>query len=150
MKATVLLADYAITDPAGKIHAIGMGWSTIPTPTPPHGLIVLLEVAWDETNRKVQFLAELVDADGKPVTLPGPVGAMPVQIQGDVEAGRPPGLPHGTPIICPLTVNVGPGLALIAGQRYEWRLSIDGKSNADWSASFLVTAHPPQMVQPGP
>ena len=53
------------------------------------------------------------------------------------EVGRPPGLKPGTPLDFPVAVNSGP-LPLEPGGRYEWRLSIDGRSDEDWRLPFTT------------
>lgn len=138
MRATVLLADSAQSDPAGKVHALGLGWTVTSTPTPPMALVVLIEVDWTEANRKIPFKAELLTADGHNVTAQGLLGEQPISLEGEFEAGRPAGIPPGTPLSVPLAVNLGPGLPLTAGQRYEWRVNLDGRTEASWSASFLI------------
>lgn len=138
MRATVLLADAAQTDPQGKVHALGLGWTVTSSPTPPMALVVLIEVDWTESNRKFPFRAELLTADGHPVTTQTPLGEQPVTLEGDFEAGRPPGIPAGTPLAIPFAVNLGPGFPLVHGQRYEWRVHLDGRTEESWAASFLV------------
>ncbi|MCG7284947.1 hypothetical protein MHY85_03040 [Cellulomonas sp. ACRRI] len=137
MRLTLLLAD-AAQEAMGKVHSLGLGWNTTGTPTPPMAVVVLLDVGWDETNRDIELLLELVDADGHPVTVPGPFGDQPLNVTAQTQAGRPPGLPAGSEVRIPLTVNIGPGLPLVAGQRYEWRATLDGRTNPDWSQSFFV------------
>jgi hypothetical protein len=83
-------------------------------------------------------VVELLDADGKPVLVNGPAGLGPLRIEGNVEAGRPSGVPAGTPLDVPLAFGIGPGLTLTHGQRYEWRLSLDGETHEDWEVSFLI------------
>jgi hypothetical protein len=82
---------------------------------------------------------ELLDADGAPVEVgDAEHEAEPVLLMDDMEfeVGRPAGLKPGTPLDFPLAFNVGP-LPLEPG-RYEWRLSIDGRSDEDWRLPFTV------------
>lgn len=137
MDAQILLADAAQTAPDGKVHALGLGWSTIHTPLPPQAVVVLIKVPWDVTNVKHVAVVELHDSDGEPVQLAGPLGSQPVRVEAEFETGRPPGLPRGTPIDLPLTFTVGPGMPLMPG-RYVWVLSVDGETKQDWRAAFLV------------
>lgn len=140
MKATVLLTDAAQVDAQGKVHALGMGWSQTVTPTPSQTVVIIFEIAWDESDRKIPMRAALVDADGGPVTITGPMGEQPIVVEGELESGRAPGVPRGTPTSMAIAVPVPPGLHLVVGQRYEWRVTLDGDSNSDWTAGFLVTA----------
>ena len=140
MRATVLLADSAQSDPTGKVHALGLGWSTTVSPTPAAAIVVFIKVPWSETNQRHQFTLELVDADGRGFAPPGPDGqpGAPVAIVDSFEVGRPAGLPPGTDIDHHFTVNLDRGLPLQPGASYEWRLTVDGEHHEDWSARFSV------------
>jgi hypothetical protein len=137
VEAHILLADAAQRDQAGKVHALGLGWSTTTTPLPPQAIVVLIKVPWDQANRVHRLVVELLDADGRPVSTTGPVGDQPIRIEGDFEAGRPPGIPQGSPLDLSATFAIAGGLPLAEG-RYTWNLSIDGHHEEAWSASFLV------------
>lgn len=138
MEAHVLLADFAQTDPTGKVHALGMGWSLTQSPTPPMAVIVIVKVGWDETNRPHHMALSLVTADGEhAVTVPGPMGEVPLEVQGEFQVGRPAGLPEGSTIDHALAVNITQALLLEAG-RYEWRLMIDDHEEGSWRAAFVV------------
>ncbi len=124
----------------GKLYILGGGWSlTGPDPTP-SALALKLEVDWHEADQPHHWELFLEDADGHPVTVPGPEGAQPVEVRGDFQVGRPPGIPQGSPVDLPLAVNVGP-LPLAPGTRYSWRLVVDGHGSDDWAVSF--TTRPP-------
>lgn len=137
MQATILLADAAQTDSEGKMHALGLGWSTTTTPLPPQAVVLIIQVPWDLSNEEHTAVIELVSEDGSPVRVPGPVGDQPMRVEAQFETGRPPGTPRGSPLTVPLTFGVAGGLPLPAG-RYEWRLTIDEESQAAWHADFLV------------
>ncbi len=138
MDAVILLADAALQDqPGAKIHALGLGWSTTVTPTPPAAIVLFVKVPWDRANEKHRFSLELVDADGHAVLLPGPMGEQPLRVDGDFESGRPPGLPLGTPLDMALPIPLAPGMPLHPGA-YMWRLEIDGETKEAWVARFLV------------
>ena len=131
----MLLAD-AAQEVGGKLYILGGGWSvTGPTPTP-MAIALKLEVPWDQTNVQHTLLLELVDEDGEPVLATDDQGEqVPLQVTGEFEAGRPPGIKPGTPIDSALAVNFGP-LQLEPGRRYQWRLSIDGDTDEDWTLGF--------------
>jgi len=37
-----------------------------------------------------------------------------------------------------MALSIGPGLDLVAGQSYEYKLTIDGEHQETWSARFTV------------
>lgn len=146
MKVTMLLADYVqVSD--GKLTVVGGGWSlTGPDPTP-FGIAILVHVPWDQANRRHTLRLELIDSDGRAVTVPAPDGEAgdgePIVFLNDIEfeVGRPAGIKPGTPLELPLAVNSGP-LPLEPGGRYEWRLSINGEGDEDWRLAFSVRSEP--------
>ncbi len=134
MKVTMLLADYAAVS-EGKLTIVGGGWSvTGPMPVP-FAIAILFQVPWDRANIKHRFRLDLVDSDGHVVFVPTEDGEEPLVIEGEFEAGRPPGLKAGTPLEVPIAINL-PGPPVPAGGRFEWRLTIDGEGDADWRLAF--------------
>jgi hypothetical protein len=134
MRATLLLCDYAqVAD--NKLMVIGGGWDSCPTPTPPHGVAVLLAVPWLQTNLTHAYRLELLDEDSRPVLQPGPSGEVAIEASGAFEVGRPPGVPHGIALSVPIAVNVGP-LMLEQARGYLWRLTVDEQSHEDWAVRF--------------
>jgi hypothetical protein len=141
MMVTILLADAAQAI-ENKLYILGGGWSvTGPDPTP-SALAIALKVPWDEANERHEMRVELLDSDGGAVLVgPDADEARPVVIESQFEVGRPPGLKPGTPIDLAFAVNLGP-VPLPPGGRYEWRLSIDGHSEAHWHAAFSTRPAP--------
>jgi hypothetical protein len=141
MMATIMLADAAQAID-NKLYLLGGGWSvTGPEPTP-SAIAIALKVPWDEANAPHAMRIELIDADGQPILVgPEPDEGNPVVIDSHFEVGRPPGLRPGTPIDLAFAVNISP-LPLPPGGRYEWRLSIDGHSEAHWHAAFSTRPQP--------
>lgn len=139
MRVSIILADFAESDQqAGKVHLLGGGWSVTAGPAP-MSVVVFVECPWDQTNKQRHFELVMLDADGNNVMLPGPAGMQPVKIDGELEVGRPPGLPEGTPVsLPPLAVNFGP-LPLAPG-RYEFQFSIDGECQEEWRRAFTRIA----------
>lgn len=137
MNAVLLLADYAQVA-EGKLTVVGGGWSMTGPEPAPFGIAVLVHVPWDQANQKHTLRLELLDADGGPVTMPTDAGDEPIVFLDDApfEVGRPAGLKPGTPLDFPLALNSSP-LPLASG-RYEWRLSIDGRTEEDWRVAFTV------------
>jgi hypothetical protein len=143
MKVTMMLAD-AAQAVAGKLYILGGGWSIIGSGTP-FALALKIEVPWDEANRPHPFTLALLNADGQPVILPTPEGERPVEIQGNIEVGRPAGLTPGTPLDSTSAINFGP-LPLAPGGRYVWRLTIDGHTDENWEVAF--STRPVERPQP--
>jgi hypothetical protein len=135
VKATLILADYAVVSD-GKLTIVGGGWSQTGPEPASFGIALLIQVPWDQANTVHSFSVELLDADGVPVVVDADEGEQAVAFGGEFEVGRPPGIKPGTPLDFPVAVNSTP-LPLEAG-RYEWRLTIDSSSRADWTLPFTV------------
>jgi hypothetical protein len=135
VKVTLLLADYAVVSD-GKLTIVGGGWSQTGPEPASFGIALLIQVPWDQANTVHAFSVELLDADGAAVVVDGDEGEEAVAFGGEFEVGRPPGIKPGTPLDFPVAVNSTP-LPLERG-RYEWRLTIDGDSRADWTLPFTV------------
>lgn len=133
MQVNLILADAAQTI-EGKLYLLGGGW-TVTGPNPvPQAVAAIIQTSWDETNVKHHASLALRDADGSPVN--GPDGN-PIQINLDFEVGRPAGAKAGSSFNVPLAVNFAP-LPVSPGFRYEWELSIDGKTKPEWRVVFDV------------
>ena len=134
MRVTLLLADSAQAV-NGKLYILGGGWSIIgPEPTP-MAIAMQIDVPWDQANMPHIWRFELVTEDGQPVMVAGPTGDQPLEMHGQFEVGRPPGLRPGTPIGIALAINLGP-LPIPHGGYYVWRFSVDGQSREEWRLAF--------------
>jgi hypothetical protein len=134
-----MLADHAAVA-EGKLFINGGGWTTtIPDPSP-LAIAGIIDVPWDETNKQHTFRLELLDTDGHAVLVDTPNGQEPLFVEGGFEVGRPPGVKAGTPLPFPFAFGImKPPLQV---GRYEWRLSIDGEGDEDWSLPFNVIQPP--------
>ena len=146
MRASLILCDFAETDPAGgKVHMLGAGWSlTGPQPSM-QSVVALIKVGWNEANQPTSFVLRLTDADGAVVHIPGPAGPQALEFTGRMEVGRPPGIPEGSEIDASFVVPLQP-LSLAPGQRFTWRLSFGDQEAA--SESFYVRPLPLQAELP--
>jgi hypothetical protein len=141
MKVTMILADFAQVA-EGKLTVVGGGWSVTGPIPGPSAVGILIEVPWDRSNERHHFELVLVDADGEPVMAPDQAGNIqPLRVGGDFEVGRPPGIKRGTPLTVPLAVLLGPQ-PLEPGQRYEWRLTVNGQSDENWRPAFSMRPMP--------
>jgi hypothetical protein len=89
MRVTLMLADSAQVS-EGKLFILGGGWS-VTGPPAPSAIAMLVEVPWDQTNRRLEWRLELVDSDGYPVMTPdGEGGETAIVMGGEFEVGRSP------------------------------------------------------------
>jgi hypothetical protein len=59
----MMLCDHAAVA-EGKLFVSGGGWGLIGPAPSPSAIAILIEVPWDQTNRKVVFSLSLHSADG--------------------------------------------------------------------------------------
>lgn len=135
MKVTLLLCDYAQVM-GGKLTVVGAGW-TFTSPVTTHAVGVLVDVPWDQANMRMAWSLELRDADGAPVLQDGPDGAVPVGAGGQLEVGRPAGLPPGAAIPVCMAIPVH-GVVLRPSTRYVWQFAVDGQTRDDWHLAFAT------------
>jgi hypothetical protein len=136
MRVTLMLAD-AAQSVDNKLYILGGGWSVTGPDPLPFAIAIKLEVPWDQTNQRHAWVLRLVDEDGQAVTVPTDEGPRDVEISGEFEVGRPPGIPPGTPIDLSLAINSGP-IPIPPGGRYVWRLALDGEENDAWELRFAT------------
>lgn len=140
MKVTMLLCDAAqVAD--GKLFVLGGGWSLTGPDPMPSAIAMKIDVGWHEADEVHHWELYLEDADGRPVMIDTPEGAHPVEVRGEFNVTRPPTVPEGTPIDVALAVNLGP-LPLEPGNRFTWRLTIDGEAEELWALSFTTRPRP--------
>lgn len=120
--ATLILCDAAVSDPLGKVHMLGAGWSRTGSPTAPAAVVAMMKIPWDRANQRLRLRLALHDSDGNVVSVPGPSGPEPLQHEGHLEVGRPAGVAAGSPLDQSFVMSIPP-LPLPPG-RYEWRLDL--------------------------
>lgn len=126
----MLLADWA-EEINGKLYVQGAGWTRAGTATPiSMALAVLVSVPWDQANRPHKIHAALMTDDGEVVMQPPGEAEpkMPVELEGQLEVGRPPGSRPGTPLNAPLGIRFQ-GVVLQPGA-YSWHFEVDGQELA--------------------
>ena len=107
------------------LYALGMGWTQIGPAPSTFALAALIEIPWDQTNRRHDVVFDIIDVDGQPFMVPTPLGDRPFQLSAKFEQGRPPGVAPGTTFMTTTAVNVAP-VAFQPGRQYVIRLSING------------------------
>jgi hypothetical protein len=142
----MLLADFAQVS-EGKLNIIGGGWS-VTGPGPCNGAVAIqIKIPWDQTNRRHKFELTLLDGDSNPILLqPNPEAeGQPLQIAGEFEVGRPPGVLAGSSIEHHVAFNFVE-LPLPPGRRLMWELRINGRAEEDWRLPFTTRQAPPAQL----
>lgn len=85
-----------------KLYLIGGGWDTVALQGPfpnqhPCAVAASFRVPWNETNQQHNIEIEIAEQDGKQL----------VSIAGQIEVGRPPGIPLGFTQRVQLAVKLG-------------------------------------------
>lgn len=132
LRVNILLCDSAQAI-AGKLFVLGGGLSVIGPKPQPLALAIHVTVPWDRANIKHDWKLELIDEDGRPVTM----GDKAVTVQGQFEAGRPTGLRAGTPLGVALAINLT-ALRLKSGVGYSFVFSVDGDARPEWRSQLFV------------
>jgi hypothetical protein len=119
----MLLCD-AASAVEGKLYILGGGWSQIVNPDQPTNMAIAVKIAvpWDQSNDTHRFRLHLITADGDPVE----VADRTVEVTGEFEVGRPPGLARGTPLDAVFAVTF-PAL-LLPADAYVWELEVGGEA----------------------
>jgi hypothetical protein len=129
---TIVLAEAAqVAD--GKLNLLGGGISVLPPRPQPMAVAILVRVPWSRADDVIPWACELLTDDGMPVM----AGDVPVLVNGQVAAGRPPGWPEGQTLPVPVVVNFS-ALPVEPGKAYRWRLAVDGAADDDWAVEFSV------------
>jgi hypothetical protein len=99
----------------------------------PLALAFVVSVPMSSAGRALSWVCELLDPERMPVM----AGDVPILVNGQVAAGRPPGWPEPQPLNVPVVISFN-GLPLTPGTAYTWRLAIDGASDERWTVAFSV------------
>lgn len=152
----ILVADYAATDAAGKLNVIGgyvntLGYNARAGQTAPFTLVVTVEVPPTQYNAEASVEVVLEDDTGQVVSFPTPTGeARPMRVGQAVTFTEPStqsNVPRG---IFPARMNwvmaFSNGLPLAAGNKYAWRVRVDGESRPEWGEVVYVPGMTPGPV----
>lgn len=105
-----LIADYAeIVN--GKLYLMGGAWDVMhlrETPGPVRMAIAVgLQVEWEETNTSIPVIVHVEDDDARELA----------RIEGQVQVGRPAGLPPGSRQLAQMAVNLAMTAPAFGGYR---------------------------------
>jgi hypothetical protein len=159
-QVSVLLADYIGLDAAGKINALGAGFTVTGVAnglTPPQHVAALIDVPSSYAGQDFALSVQLRDETvGRLVQVPGQSGLLEaLRMQQVARAERPnagPGvhLPQTMFARVQVALAFPMGLPLVVGNYYAWQVEIDGQSQPHWQARFYVAGPPPGPVFGGP
>lgn len=138
-RASLILADFAETDPGGKVHVLGAGWSVTGPNVGPQAIVGFIQVSAEQSGAPISFILRLADRTGEVVEVPGPAGMQRMEVSGQVEMRVPEGWDGSTDLSAAFAVNVM--VPLPQGHPYTWSLEVDGKDLA--STTFYVRADTP-------
>jgi hypothetical protein len=138
MRASIILADFAETDPAGKVHILGAGWSATGPQPGPQAVVGFIQVPPEQSEGAISFTLRLADLLGNVVEVPGPAGMQPMELGGQVEVREPEEWDRASDLNVAFAVNVV--LPLPPGHSYTWSLEVDGKDLA--TTTFYVRSAP--------
>jgi hypothetical protein len=139
MRASIVLADFAETDPGGKVHILGAGWSVTGPQPGPQAVVGFIQVPPEQAGVAILFTLRLTDQEGEVVEVQGPAGMQRMEASGQVEMREPEGWGGSTDLNAAFAINVM--LPLSPGQPYTWSLEVDGKDLA--STTFYVRPSSP-------
>ncbi len=128
----MLLCDSAQVA-GGKLFVLGGGLGIVGPKPQPLALALHISAPWDQADRVHDWKVNLLDEDGRPVTL----REKPLILKGTFQPRRTEGLRPGAPLGVSMAINISP-FPLEGGKAYAFGLSIDGESLADWRVRFFV------------
>jgi hypothetical protein len=151
-KVAVVVAEFAVADPLGKLNMIGGAFQAIqrvvagpgqPGVLPAMTVVVLVELPPEHHNQQYPLGLALKDERDKTVEVPGAVGgtSQALRIQQLVTAAPPsyPGLDQKRLWNrVQFVLNIQAGVPVEAGTVYSWVVEIDGHTRPEWRATFYV------------
>jgi len=149
------MADYAAVDSVGKLNIIGGGITIVPPTstglTTPLSVVVTITVPPEFYNEECSAEVQLEDASGSIVSLPGPAEPQLMRIGQSLAFEEPNHRGATVPRRTlrsrhQFVLNFAAGLPLAVGQKYTWRVRIDGDSNQSWTEEFFVPGAAPGPV----
>lgn len=126
-----------------KLYLQGAGWTDVVQQVAPNGqpgivhmgMAVSILIGWNETNRRFPLTLTLQHEDGDKIA----------EVAAQIEAGRPPGIPHGSDFRSVLAIGAEIQFPKTGG--YELRADLEGEQR---KSVFRVHAPAPGIAPPPP
>jgi hypothetical protein len=158
---TIIVADYANTDPIGKLNVLGAGISMFAPVAdgvwPPMTVAVVVDVPAKYVDQEYALSVELRDlTHGKALQVPTAEGRLgPLRVQQVVTIPPvqvPPQFKRPTEAMVQHVMVMGfpGGLPLTPGVTYEWRSQIDGQDVKHGRRRFHALAPAAGVILGGP
>lgn len=140
-----MLAGAAQVDHQLQVHAIGINWTRMVSPTTSMAIVVLAEVPPEEAPAELSLTIELFDSEGAPVKVPsqreGQVEPFKVYTVATAQA-REPGNVWET-VRVPFVVSVRAGLSAPPGNyKFAIRVGRKGGHTLGDELRFCIVAKP--------
>jgi hypothetical protein len=142
-----MLADYAVADPqGGKTTMVGAG-ITVASINPDVGMTaafaVFASASFDPKfiGSKPTIELSLETADGQLISLPGQPGPLRFTASERLNPTRLPGADVPNEAVRPkmqILIQFQNGLPLAPGQKYIWRMRVDGESRDEWTETLYI------------
>ena len=124
MRAKIVLADSAEVR-EGLLFLLGGAWNQIGPLPQPFAIAGVIEVDWNECNKKHSAEFAIDDVDGNPLIVQGLTGEQqPFRLSTPFEVGRPPGNPQGTTFNVPVAMPLPP-IPFTPGRHYVLIIKIN-------------------------
>jgi hypothetical protein len=150
----ILLADYAVADDAGKISMIGasisiIGINPVTGTTAPFTVVTVVSFDPKHIGESPAVELSLETEDGQLVTLPGQPGPLRVAVADKLDAPKLSGANIPNDAVRPkaqILMQFQNGLPLAVGTGYRWRITIDQKTEPEWTEPLYVPTASPGPV----
>src|SRR6266536_1146440 len=144
MKAKILLANSAEVR-EGLLFLLGGTWNEAGPLPQLFSIAGVIEVDWDECNRRHNVEFAIEDADGAPLMVQSLTGQQPFRLTSPFEIGRPPMVPQGTTFNVPIAIPI-PAIPWTPGRQYVLIVRI----NAAEHDRVAFSVRPDQAAPPAP
>lgn len=151
---SVVMADFANTDAAGKLNVVGgnvrvVGFDAMQGVTSRFAVAITVTVPESVLPTDLAVEIALVSG-GEVVSLQGPAEPQPIRVAQTADLAINNGLPKAirdhVGASHSMVMDFASGLPLVPGRGYSWRVRIDGDSDHDVEYQFGVMGPPAPPV----